>query len=136
MAGIFFYPLSRLLGYFPGRVIGFGGREARTVMKDWTHNLKTGSYKLTNSIFDYDSALKESTPNILCISFENDKLIAPKQAVSNLLNKFSDAAIKEHLHFTADQIGIPGLNHFNWAKQPMPLVRIINEWIKNNSGAN
>jgi predicted alpha/beta hydrolase len=60
MAGMFFYPLSRLLGYFPGRVIGFGGREARTVMKDWTHNLKTGSYKLTTSIFDYDSALKES----------------------------------------------------------------------------
>ena len=130
IAGMFFYPLSRLLGYFPGRVIGFGGREARTVIKDWTHNLKTGSYKLTTSIFDYDSALKEATPNILCISFENDKLIAPKQAVINLLNKFSATANKVHLHFTADQIGIPNLNHFNWAKQPTPLVRIINEWIK------
>jgi len=134
MAGMFFYPLSRLLGYFPGRVIGFGGREARTVMKDWTRNLKTGSYKLTNSFFDYDSALKEATPNILCISFENDKLIAPKQAVINLLNKFSHAANKEHLHFTADQIGIPNLNHFNWAKQPTPLVGIIDEWIKKTTG--
>ena len=130
IAGMFFYPLSRLLGYFPGRVIGFGGREARTVIKDWTRNLKTGSYKLTNSIFDYDSALKEATPNILCISFENDKLIAPKQAVINLLNKFSATANKVHLHFTADKIGIPNLNHFNWAKQPTPLVKIINEWIK------
>jgi hypothetical protein len=46
------------------------------------------------------------------------------------LNKFSDTANKEHLHFTADQIGIPNLNHFNWAKQPTPLVKIINEWIK------
>jgi len=130
MAGMFFYPLSRLLGYFPGRAIGFGGREARTVMKDWTHNLKTGSYKLTTSIFDYDSALKKASPNILCISFENDKFIAPKQSVINLLNKFSDTAKKEHLHFTADEIGIPNLNHFNWAKQPTPLVSIINEWIK------
>jgi len=132
-AGKFFYPLSRLLGYFPGRVIGFGGREARTVMKDWTHNLKTGGYKLTTSIFDYDSALKEARPNILCISFENDKLIAPKQSVINLLNKFSDTTNKEHLHFSADQIGIPNLNHFNWAKQPAPLVSIINEWIKKTS---
>jgi predicted alpha/beta hydrolase len=133
MAGMFFYPLSKVLGYFPGRVIGFGGREARTVMKDWTRNLKTGSYKLTASIFDYDSALKEANPNILCISFENDKLIAPKQAVINLLNKFSDTANKEHLHFTADQIGIPNLNHFNWAKQPALIVSIINEWIKKTS---
>ena len=130
MAGMFFYPLSRLFGYFPGRIIGFGGREARTVMKDWTHNLKTGNYNLTASIFDYESALKEARPNILCISFEKDNLIAPKMAVINLLNKFSDAASKEHLHFTEDQIGIPNLNHFNWAKQPTPLVRIINEWIK------
>ena len=130
MAGTFFYPLSKLLGYFPGRIIGFGGREARTTMKDWTHNLKTGSYKLTNSTFDYDQALKEAKPNILCISFDNDNLIAPKQAVINLLNKFSDKANIEHLHFTADQIGIPNLNHFSWAKQPAPIVGIVNEWIK------
>ena len=133
MAGTFFYPLSKLLGYFPGQVIGFGGREARTVMKDWTHNLKTGGYRLTNSIFDYDSALKEATPNILCISFENDKLIAPKQSVINLLNKFNDKANKEHLHFTSGEIDIPNLDHFNWAKQPTPLVGIINEWIKKNN---
>ena len=132
IAGTFFYPLSRLLGYFPGHIIGFGGREARMVMKDWTYNLKTGSYKLTNSTFDYDNALKEAQPNILCISFDNDHLIAPKQAVINLLNKFSDAANKEHLHFKADQIGIPNLNHFSWAKQPTPIVRLINDWIKKN----
>jgi predicted alpha/beta hydrolase len=136
MAGAFFYPLSKLLGYFPGRIIGFGGQEARTVMKDWTHNLKTGNYKLTNSTFDYDNALKEAKPNILCISFEDDKLIAPQQAVINLLNKFNDAANKEHLHFTADQIGIRNLNHFSWAKQPTPIVRIINEWIKKTTNQN
>lgn len=133
MAGAFFYPLSKLLGYFPGRFIGFGGREARTTMKDWTHNLKTGSYKLTNSSFDYDQALKEAKPNILCISFENDHLIAPKQAVINLLNKFNDKARIEHLHFTADQIGIPNVNHFSWAKQPSPIVGIVHEWIKKTS---
>ena len=133
MAGRFFYPVSRFLGYFPGRMIGFGGREARTTMKDWTHNLKTGSYKLTNSDFDYDQALKEAKPNILCISFENDTFIAPKQAVINLLNKFSNKAKIEHLHFTADQIGIPNLNHFSWAKQPAPIVGIVNEWIKRTS---
>jgi len=132
IAGTFFYPLSQLLGYFPGRIIGFGGREARTVMKDWTHNLKTGNYKLTNSTFDYDQALKKAKPNILCISFDNDHLVAPKQAVINLLNKFNDTANKEHLHFTADEIGIPNLNHFSWAKQPIPIARLINEWIKKN----
>jgi len=130
IAGIFFYPLSKLLGYFPGRIIGFGGREARTVMKDWTRNLKTGSYNLTNSTFDYDNALKEAKPNILCISFVNDHLTAPKQAVINLLNKFGDATNKEHLHFTEDEIGIPNLNHFSWAKQPTPIVKLINEWVK------
>ncbi|GHN02067.1 hypothetical protein WSM22_35560 [Cytophagales bacterium WSM2-2] len=130
LAGTVFYPLSKLFGFFPGSIIGFGGQEARTVMKDWTRNLKTGSYKLTNSNFDYDKALKEARPNILCISFENDQLIAPMQAVINLLNKFNDKAPIEHLHFTADQIGIPNLDHFSWAKQPAPIVRIIDEWIK------
>ena len=39
LAGNLFYPLTMLYGYFPGHIIGFAGKEARMVMKDWTQGV-------------------------------------------------------------------------------------------------
>ena len=36
--------LIRVYGYLPGYKIGFGHREAKTLMKDWLHTAKTGRY--------------------------------------------------------------------------------------------
>jgi predicted alpha/beta hydrolase len=34
-----------VLGYFPGARVGFGGREAAGLMRDWSHVARTGEYR-------------------------------------------------------------------------------------------
>lgn len=128
LAGHLFYPLSRLVGYFPGQVIGFGGREARTVMYDWCYNLLYGKYRPAGSLFDYEAALSRVQLPILALSLENDDF-APKRAVQNLCQKFVENEQIVHQHVSVTQSGIAGNPHFSWAKQPQQLIALISDWM-------
>ncbi|MCB0629492.1 MAG: alpha/beta fold hydrolase [Saprospiraceae bacterium] len=128
LVGTTFYPISRLFGYFPGNLFRFGGREARTIMKDWSTNVMTGKYQPADTAFDYEQALATTKARILSISLENDYL-ARKQAVINLLSKFGEDTMKTHLHLNAEEIKVPHLNHFNWAKLPEGIVGKALEWM-------
>ena len=129
--GMAFYPLSKLLGFFPGKTIGFGGREARSVMRDWGNNALTGNYDTIDRGFNYDEALNKVEIPVLSISIEND-FLANKQAVRNLYQKFSPQAKIAHLHITEKEASIPQLNHFNWAKDPDYFVGLIKTWTMEN----
>jgi len=131
-AGKVFYPLSRVFGHFPGNIIGFGGKEAQFVMKDWCFNTISGKYQITNSNFDYEKSLSKLCKNILTISIENDYL-ASKDAVENLCQKFNSKSNIEHLHLTEKETEIKPLNHFSWAKKPTYFSEIIEKWINRNA---
>jgi predicted alpha/beta hydrolase len=130
-AGKVFYPISRIFGYFPGNIIGFGGKEAQFVMKDWCFNTISGKYQITNSNFDYEKSLSELYKNILTISIDNDYL-ASKNAVENLYRKFNSKSNIDHLHLTEKETKIKPLNHFSWAKKPTYVSDIIEKWINGN----
>jgi predicted alpha/beta hydrolase len=49
--------LGALCGYFPGASVNFGGREARTVMRDWARTALTGRYEIAGLPFDFERAL-------------------------------------------------------------------------------
>ena len=124
-----FFPLaSKLFGYFPGKKIGFGGTEARTLMRDWGHNGLTGKYELIDSNFDYETALKNTSKPLLAISIKDDWL-APKEATKNLYQKFNSDAPIEHIVISKEDAKVESLNHFNWAKQPDFLVEKMMEWL-------
>ncbi|WP_158827028.1 alpha/beta hydrolase family protein [Mucilaginibacter lacusdianchii] len=127
-AGLTFYPVSYLLGYFPGNKVGFGDREARTVMKDWCRNALTGSYRLTACDFDYDTALSNLQMPVLAFSVENDKL-ASKSSVLDFLKKLHPDTPVKHFHLLANDIGIAPLNHFSWAKKSDVVVLMIKDWL-------
>ena len=131
IAGHTFYPISRLAGYFPGSVIGFGGREARKVMKDWSHIALSGKFEPADATFNYETGLKKIRKPVLSISVEND-FLASKQAVKNLYGKFSKEASVTHLHLSSKETNIEKLNHFNWAKQPDYFGEVIKDWIGKN----
>ena len=127
LAGHLFYPISRIFGYFPGSVIGFGGREARTVMYDWCYNLLYGTYRLSKSDFDYEAGLSRAQLPVLAVSFKGDRY-APKRAVENLRQKFATTPHTEHLHL---ELGpeVQGKNpHFSWAKAPETVLQKILDW--------
>ena len=130
-AGKLFYPLSKIFGYFPGDIIGFGGKEAQFVMKDWCFNTISGNYQITNSSFDYENSLNKLCKNILSISIENDYL-ASKSAVENLNEKFNPKSNIEHIHLTEKETKIKPLNHFSWAKKPKYFTELIEKWINGN----
>lgn len=131
LAGIIFYPISRIVGHFPGDRIGFGGKEARTIMKDWCHNASYGKYKLANSEYDYELALNNLRAMVLSISIDDDNF-ASKDAVKNLHEKFNDESAILHLHLTSAETKISNLDHFNWAKKPDYFVQLIQNWILTN----
>ena len=128
LAGYLFYPISLVVGYFPGKTIGFGGREARNVMKDWSSTIRSGLYEPSGSNFDYESAMAQLQTSVLAISIQGDSL-APKQAVQNLLNKFHPETSILHDHVDGHTPTGAKLTHFNWARDGVFIPRILS-WIK------
>lgn len=123
-----FFPfLAKVWGYFPGKKVGFGGREARTVMKDWGLNGTQGIYRPKGSTFDYEEALRQFAAPVLALSLAGDSF-APQKAVANLVAKVDNSPNHQHLHITADQAGLKKLTHFNWVKHPNFFVKQVKAW--------
>lgn len=118
--------VAKMFGYFPGKKVGFGGMEARTVIKDWSNQSRTGIYSLKNDDFNYEKALSELNIPVLAISYQGDGL-CPKGAVDHLLDKMESATV-DHIHLEKSDPRNEGFNHFNWAKKPRNIVEIIKGW--------
>ena len=114
--------IAGILGYFPGRKIGFGGAEARGVIRDWAHTGRTGRYEPAGSPVDFESLLGEMELPVLSISFEED-LLAPERAVANLCTKMKKCRITHHLMKDED------LGHFQWVRNPQPVIEKIRQWL-------
>ncbi len=119
--------VSSIMGYLPGKQVGFGGLEARTVIKDWSRQARNGYYVLANDLTDYEAELAKLEIPVMAVSMQGDYL-APAKAVNHLLGKMKGANI-EHLHLKKDDPRNDGYNHFNWAKKPTKLVGVVSEWI-------
>lgn len=124
-----FHPLSKLLGYFPGEFIGFGGREAQRVMHDWCYNGLYGKYRLATSLFDYEAALRRMETPSLAIGVKGDKM-APRQAIANLYQKFAPLPQRPHLELASPPAELENYDHFNWAKHPAEVVAAISDWVE------
>lgn len=119
--------ISGLLGYFPGKIIGFGGREARTVISDWAKTARTGEYSLSNTDFDYEPALKSLSTSILAINYADDDF-APQRATELLLEKTSATEITRQM-FSRNDLGSQRADHFSWLKHPEAVAAATKSWI-------
>lgn len=129
--GLIFYPISKVVGYFPGKLIGFGGNEARSIMKDWSENALTGNYENIDKDYNYEDSLKRLSIPVLTISIKED-FLASKKAVENLYQKFNNQTIVSHFHINEDDSGIRPLNHFSWVKKPDFIISLIENWMRKN----
>lgn len=120
--------VSKLLGYFPGRKLGFGGTEAKTVMRDWSEQSRTGNYVLKNDDFDYEYTLGKLNIPIYAISFQQDTF-APKKAVEYLLQKFKINTQITYEYLLGKDARNENFNHFNWVKKPNNIVGMIEKWL-------
>lgn len=120
--------VAKSVGYFPGKKVGFGGTEAKSLIGDWSRQSRSGKYILKNDAFDYEKGLRDVKIPVLALSYQSDAL-SPKSAVKHLLDKLMSAK-KEHIHLKKDDPMNDGYNHFNWAKKPKNVVGIVNNWLE------
>ncbi|MEV8515571.1 alpha/beta fold hydrolase [Dactylosporangium sp. NPDC051484] len=110
---------AALLRVWPGW--GFGGRQARGVIRDWAHTARTGRYPALHGT-DLESALARVTTPVLAVDMAGDAY-TPPDTVSQLLEKLSAAPVTRE-HYAPG----PPIDHFRWAKQGTALARRVADW--------
>lgn len=130
LMGYYLFPLlSRMLGYFPGDKVGFGGKAAKTQLVDWGYVGRNGQYQITGDTVDYEKALSEVNIPVLAIDIEGDWM-SPKAAMAHLYQKFNATAPITNYTLTRQEAGVK-LNHFNWVKYGDGMVIKIEDWSNN-----
>lgn len=121
------------LGYFPGSRIGFAGREASGVMRDWSHVALTGEYRLRGSAINYEQAMQKLKIPVLALNFKSD-LWSPIRATRALLGKLPGSS-PVHWHWGKAETGGTEFDHFSWTKQPALIATAVAQHVRRITAA-
>ncbi|MCA9534856.1 MAG: alpha/beta fold hydrolase [Polyangiales bacterium] len=103
--------LAAALGYFPGERVGFGGREARGLIRQWAQLARTGSYMFEG--FDGEAVMGAGRAPVLALRIVGDDL-APEAAVEHALTKLRERRVVREVWE-----GLPSKNvHNRWPRTP------------------
>ena len=102
-------------GSLPGRSVGFGGKEARGVMRDWTRSGLSGRYASKDMAIDLDAELVHVRVEVDAVRLADDWLV-PAASLQFLLKKMQPSAVRVDI-LDAHQLGTRA-NHFAWMKHP------------------
>ena len=119
--------LATLLGHLPGRRIGFGGNEARSVTADWARSGRTGRYAAAGMGEDFEQRLAALELPVLALRLRDDWL-GPAASLDWLLGKLPHAP-RRHELVTPDDLGGQPADHFGWMKTPDAIAARIADWI-------
>lgn len=128
MHGIgFFVPLlTRIWGYFPGKLLRFGGNEGARLMQDWAHTVRTGEYAPKGCDCDHTQELADYTGPVLGLPMPVDGLIA-EDSLRRLLAQMS-AAHSQWQTIPKEAFAKPG--HFSILQEPQPIAAAIADFIQ------
>jgi predicted alpha/beta hydrolase len=119
--------ISAVVGHFPGPQLGFGGREARGVMRDWARSGRNAAYRVRGWQVDFEAALQRFTAPVDAFAMQHDPLV-PRAMLDALQAKTPLS------QWTIDTLGAEHFrtvrpDHFGWLKEPQPLVeRLVERW--------
>jgi len=117
--------VSALVGHYPGKRLGFGGTEARGVMRDWTKTGATGRYAARGLDVDLEAALGELRRPVLALRLARDAL-TPRASLAHLLVKMPQAPTMVR-EIGPDAFASGEASHFSWLREPEPIVRAVVE---------
>ncbi len=120
----FFYRFAPWLadrrGYLPGRRLGFGGDEARSLIHDWARVGLSGRYRAAGWPVDLEAGMREVRVPIHGVLLQQDWL-APETSLRALMAKMPAAHPAR-----VDVLGHEALgtraDHFAWMKQPQAVA--------------
>jgi predicted alpha/beta hydrolase len=119
--------LAALVGYLPGRRIGFGGNEARGVIADWARSGRSGRYSVAGMARDFERQLAALRLPLLALRLQQDWL-GPPASLDWLLGKLGAGEHRVEVVTPADMGGVPA-DHFGWMKAPAPIASRIADWL-------
>jgi len=119
--------LARLVGYLPGRRLGFGGNEARQLIEDWARTGRTGRYAAAGMATDFEAALAGLALPLLGVRLQDDWL-APEASLSWLFGKMP-RGVQTRRVVTATDLDGGKADHFGWMKTPWPVVKPMVQWL-------
>jgi predicted alpha/beta hydrolase len=121
--------LTRVAGYYPGHRLGFAGREAGQLMRDWATTVNTGRYGRYGHREELEAALSALAQPVLGVRMTHDWLV-PAASMQALLDKLGSGAKVVEL-FDDARLGTRA-DHFRWMRQPQALAACIAGWIRAN----
>jgi predicted alpha/beta hydrolase len=118
---------NTLLGHFPGKRLGFAGREASGVMRDWSHVAHTGEFSPRGSDINYELAMRNLQVPVVALGFKADPW-SPIKATAALLGKLPRSSAVQW-HWGKAETGGLDFDHFSWTKQPGLVAKAVAQQI-------
>lgn len=118
--------LTALAGYYPGDRLGFAGREAGQLMRDWAATVRSGRYLAYGGERPLDEALATYAHPVLGLRLTEDWLV-PEASLQQLLAKLGPGAHTVE-SFDATRLGATP-DHFRWLRQPAEIAARIAAWM-------
>lgn len=109
-------------GFLPGHSIGFGGRESRSLIRDWALTGLSGRYAARGIAADLEAGMSALKVDVTAATMADDWL-APRAALEFLLSKLPRSG--RHLTtITSEQLGARA-DHFAWMKHPDAIADVL-----------
>jgi predicted alpha/beta hydrolase len=109
-------------GFLPGRSIGFGGNESRSLIHDWARSALSGRYAARGVVEDLEAAMGRIEAAAHAVVLAQDWL-APESSSRYLLSKLPRS---RHRIDTLDAHALgTRAGHFEWMKQPRAVVEAL-----------
>ncbi len=118
--------IAGLVGHYPGRRLGFAGREARGVIRDWTLSGRRGVYTPSGIDHDLEQGMRDLNVPALSLRMADDWFV-PQSSLDWLKGKLGSAHHEqtvltgEHLTGAAD--------HYRWMREPDSSALAIADWL-------
>ncbi|TQV73727.1 alpha/beta fold hydrolase [Aliikangiella marina] len=120
--------IANIVGYYPGKKLGFAGRESKQVMSDWSYSVVKGDYRIAGQPHQINLIKNNHQSAALILTIEKDWM-APPHSAKHLGDKLSPAKVDYH-HLNERDFNDDSLGHFNWMQEPQPIAKKVAEWIK------
>jgi predicted alpha/beta hydrolase len=119
--------LSRIVGHFPGKRLGFAGTEAHGVMRDWAWTGRTGRYDLPTLGFSPERRMAKLALPVLTVRMGDDGWVPPSSV--NYLLGFLPGCRTESAEISSALQGARA-DHFRWLKSPEAAAAEIDRWLQ------
>lgn len=119
-------PLTRTVGAYPGHRLGFAGREAGQLMRDWAQTVRRGHYDGLRGLPErFGERIAALRLPFLGMRLADDRLV-PAASQRALVAATGSLQVRESV-LDAARLGVAA-DHFAWMREPRAVAAEIGYW--------